>query len=296
VLCHSGYFGQKTWRQFVTNRIARLYPLHLVTALVVLAMHPWLPRGGDQPMILLEQATLTHSLGIPPTIVSLNVASWSISVEIWLALLFFVILPRRTVWPLLVLAVLAAAMHPPGDGHVERVWITSAGVWRGLAGFSLGALAYQLHELPRRRRFRPWEAHAIAGLLLACMLVGPGAWWRTALFHTLSFAALVALADTPHTLFSRRVPQWLGDISYSVYLWHVPVYYLSMLVLGAAIKGSAAKLVMVAAVLVIAHFSRRWLELPAQGALRRWLGSALAPAPMESRAVADHVVPQRADE
>jgi hypothetical protein len=69
-----------------------------------------------------------------------------------------------------------------------------------------------------------------------------------------------------------------------------------MLLLGAAIKGTVAKLVMVAAVLVIADSSRRWLELPAQKALRRWIGSALAFAPMVPPAVAEHVVPQRADE
>jgi peptidoglycan/LPS O-acetylase OafA/YrhL len=69
----------------------------------------------------------------------------------------------------------------------------------------------------------------------------------------------------PAVLFRLRTVQWLGDVSYSLYLWHWPLLVVMPFVLGRT-TGEAtplwAKGVVLATALVLAHFSRRLIELP----------------------------------
>ena len=69
----------------------------------------------------------------------------------------------------------------------------------------------------------------------------------------------------PAFLYRLRPVQWLGDVSYSLYLWHWPLLIVMPFVIGLA-SGVAtplwAKGVVLAIALVLAHFSRRLVELP----------------------------------
>lgn len=69
----------------------------------------------------------------------------------------------------------------------------------------------------------------------------------------------------PAFLYRLRSVQWLGDVSYSLYLWHWPLLIVMPFVIGLA-GGVAtplwAKGVVLAIALVLAHFSRRLIELP----------------------------------
>ena len=71
------YFGRKSWPEFLRGRVARLYPLHALTALFVLATQVASGQLIPGAAALLEQATLTHSLGLSPRVHSLNAPSWS---------------------------------------------------------------------------------------------------------------------------------------------------------------------------------------------------------------------------
>src|SRR5262249_48301756 len=89
------------------------------------------------------------------------------------------------------------------------------------------------------------------------------------------------------SLLSRRVPQWLGDISYSVYLIHVPIgatlWFLWAHVeqrLGFA--PPVARIIwlslMFSVVLAVSTLTYQYVELPARRAVLRWWGRRKPPA------------------
>ncbi|WP_187289930.1 acyltransferase family protein, partial [Microbacterium sp. B24] len=68
-------------------------------------------------------------------------------------------------------------------------------------------------------------------------------------------------------LFGLRPVQWVGDASYSLYLWHWPLIVVAPFVLSREMTGPVRVGVLILA-LVLAGLTRRWLERPAQSA--RW--------------------------
>ncbi|WP_078962709.1 acyltransferase [Streptomyces sp. TP-A0875] len=185
------------------------------------------------------------------------------------------------------------------------------------AALLLGAVAA---TEPVRRRARRVPGRVADGVC-AALLLGLGVSWaltkgeeapslfQGGLFvHSLAATALIVLlAQAPPgrvaALAGNRVPVWLGEVSYSLYLWHWPVYLLllpRLTVLGE--WGGAA--VAIAVSLVLAEASRRFVEAPvrfrsgwargrrgpvavaalAVGAITLW---ALLPEPVPGEATVD---------
>lgn len=103
--------------------------------------------------------------------------------------------------------------------------------------------------------------------------------WRAVL--PVAGTVLILLAARQHSLWtSTRLAQWLGDCSYSLYLWHWPLVvllsYLQWQNNSLAIAGGVALTV------VLGWLSYRWIETPARTTLTRlprWTGmGALASA------------------
>jgi len=274
VLCHSSYFGRRTVGEFTVARLARLYPLHCLTAAAVLAMGP--ARGiHATPAEVLQHLTLTHNVGLPPNHLSLDMPAWSISVEFWIGLLFCALMTsraRRWPWLLLTAIALPIAVSELTRSDAQNVLrVVNIGLLRAVAAFSVGILAYLASERCADRVSIPRAVPYALGAALAVMLTLP--WWSAAatlMFYAIVFLLLVALTSSNDdaTILCARPFVWLGTVSYSVYLLHMPIYYALELAVGERLLARGGKFVVVAIVLAASAQSHRWIEVPFQRAIR----------------------------
>jgi peptidoglycan/LPS O-acetylase OafA/YrhL len=231
-------------RHFFVARFARTYPLHLFTLLLLVLIVRCLTNWGnppiplEQPRDILPNVFLLQSFGVCH-IYNWNIPSWSISAE-WGAYLLFPLLAlwinrsRTAASVLLSLFVLAAygcimyvlpRVNPlsPSTPVPHNLNTTfDYGYLRGIAGFVIGMLIYQLyHREAVRTVFGSDRATAVIALLV---IAGLHFAINDALV-VLLFAALVynfAVNDTAlHRACNNRVLQYLGDISYSIYLMQI---------------------------------------------------------------------------
>ena len=146
----------------------------------------------------------------------------------------------------------------------------------------VGAEPGTLRSFPRLRAAGAWAGLA---MIVAAVLTFDGATpfpGYTALLPTVG-ALLVILADAdrlrggPGAALRWRPVQWLGDTSYSVYLWHWPLVVIAPFALGRDV-GPVGMLGILATTLVLAWFSQRHVEdrLRFHPLLTRRLGATFA--------------------
>jgi peptidoglycan/LPS O-acetylase OafA/YrhL len=224
--------------QFFIARFSRLYPLHILTLLIVAALQFYRSSNGLGPFVygandlhhfLLNVAFLQQ--GIVSTEYSFNGPSWSLTVEELSYLMFFVSLyffAGRHRLAFLVLLVLGVVINLAAwDTHVFNLNIS-----RGLVGFFTGCMAYQLHRLVAAR-----DRSKLLGMVAAPVMIVLIAYFSTAGYprsgglsllvnSLLIFPAIVlTVLNVPilARLFSLRPIAYLGEISYSIYMIHFPV-------------------------------------------------------------------------
>ena len=277
------------WSFFVF-RFSRLYPLHLATLIAVailqslfFRMHGYffVYQNNDVRQFLL-QLLMASKWGFESGD-SFNGPIWSISVEVLVYVVFFLMLRFVTRSPLLNVVVVVACLNFSGQ------------IFSCLAFFYAGGLA----AIARR---------AIVAAASRGAIERTG--WFVATVVPVSIAALglqshlipwlFLLAYTPVLLFclsgeimlaapAQRLVEAAGNMTYSSYLLHFPIQLL--MALGFAIAGRALPFhdcaffaVFVGATLLASYFAYRWFEAPAQSLLRKWLlpGAAL---PRRTKAV-----------
>ena len=230
------YLGRGvTTREFVVNRFARLYPLHLLTLLVVLVLqtialrqrgHTLFYDNYDWPHFALQLGFASDWLNWSGH--SFNGPIWSVSVEVLIYAVFWVLRPvlERVGWPGLVAIILLCLL-----GNVLGAWtrVPMCGFYF-FQGVALARMHKQFGE-----RVKPRLIAIVVLLALgAAGLVWDGAMPREALgIPGLAAAAVLFLAGAERAAppLLRRAGQWLGDNTYGLYLWHVPVQMAVLLLL-----------------------------------------------------------------
>jgi peptidoglycan/LPS O-acetylase OafA/YrhL len=276
------------YRLFLWKRLARLYPLHLLTLGVGVLGGMVVGTGALQPgtnpevfsaKAILANLTLTHSMGVT-SYGSFNIPSWSISAEMFVYALFPLMAFLATrLHPLATVALILAYVAVTVAGREAlglRDWTLAwydGGALRAVPTFFAGVLIAHV-VTTRWRSFAPSIHWAHAFFLLA--FVPMHMEWRDELaLVCFALVVLFAAAAEQNGATSRlQDPRWvhLGDASYSLYMWHMPLkvgvfaVIAKLFGMGLVPMWGAALLSYVLS-LIVALFCYRWFEMP----VRRWM-------------------------
>lgn len=273
VFAHVYLPRRATAMEFVVARVARLYPLHLVT-LVLVAIVQWLSSevnghwiiygNNDLKHFLLQLSFASNSIWVSEGL-SFNGPIWSVSLELASYALFFLLLPviRKLGVIFLLPMVLAFGGCVLLDVQLKPF---TQGVFVCALYFFVGNLVYLLYrDAPRFR------APVLIALCVATLIV----MWAGSddEIVTLSWCATVvyAMASINHVVPENVVARFLSDTSYSVYLVHVPLQMLVLLFADTYCAGSrtfadsAITLpVYVLLSVFLAYLAHRYVEKPSR--------------------------------
>ncbi|MFB6609581.1 acyltransferase family protein [Agromyces sp. NPDC056379] len=293
--------GIDVWK-FWARRVRRLLPMAFVvlavTVVLVLTLVPGAQRTDNLMQIvasafyfenwLLASNSVDYLASTnPPTLVQ---HYWSLSVEEQ----FYI------VWPLVLLGVAWVA----GRGRQLRtkrvvvigvviiaaasfaysMWVTSASpswaffvtparVWE----FAAGALIAVLGLRVRAARWSDGLRIAVSWIGLAAIIVSCFAYNAATPFP--GAAALLPVVGTALVIVAGQVDrvgsttwiasapaiQWVGDVSYSLYLWHWPLLLVLPALVGDRSGDSVVLVVLLAVVVLLSALSKRFIEDPMRG-------------------------------
>lgn len=260
--------------RFWTARIARLWPLHLLTLGVVAGLQAlYFTLHGQHFVYSPNDAYhfalnifLAHFWGFERGM-TFNGPSWSLSVEIVAYAAFWALLPALRSGRLLVagaVAFLAALLAPQFAGL--KLFACIAYFFAGV-GMYFGLLRYGL-------KAGSLAVGGLSGLALAMRFdtvtgfdFPQGALWVLSLF------AVALAGEATEGSDGLTIGKRLGDASYGTYLWHFPIQLALVMMLdllpgGRTLSQNWAVLAVYIALAVGAGFaSHRWFEKPAQKAI-----------------------------
>lgn len=285
VICRA-YGGQLTssaqLRTFAIRRIGRLWPAHIATSVLAIAIAYRVPSIGE----VLALATMSQGLNLFPEGVG-DLVSWSISDEMFVYLAFgalcFLLQGKARIAGFAALALIGYGLAIWITLGIDRCQLTGKclgmtfnfGWTRCLAGFFMGALICEFRD--RVAALAGGHITQLTASLASLSMVMfandvPG----SALFAPLVFAMLIGslLADRGPiaSLLQTRPAQYLGKVSYSLYLGH-GVWFLQMLgvTTGTDLKD---RLVPYALFLFwafgIAHLLHKYVEVPFRNRFNAW--------------------------
>ena len=302
------------WKQFMWLRFSRIYPLFFTTLLVLVLWESFKSSheigfyGGalfdkwgmsgipafEGPFNRIETllANLLMLQGLVVKDLSWNISSWSLSVE-WLSYMVFPflvpLLSRKNIShfiPFIFVIGLLYINHSKGSLDVTGGLLAFI---RAITSFTLGAWMHTVSLSTKQRRLLNND-FALCAIFAVCigLLHIPKISYHNVIVVS-SFAALVFISaqqserNTPiFKLLDNRLTRFLGDISYSLYLWHAVLLLAGIEVAhllfpepltiwqnqtswGTACIGA---IIFISIAIGISTLSYYWIEKPAMKALR----------------------------
>jgi peptidoglycan/LPS O-acetylase OafA/YrhL len=269
--------------QFYRKRLARIYPLHVLTLLMMAGLY--IANGNqilsnDSIRSLTANIFLIHAWG-QSYMPDFNYPSWSISVE-WLAYLSFPLaLTLNRVLRNYQISLIASALvsgfalvgvstrYREGSFDLTYDW----GWARCLLEFWIGMSIYHLHENYSKLRAinKGWLPSMIL-LGLLCLLMTPNlpdGW--IVLICSLTILSIAVGSPVWRLLLGNPISHFLGEISYSIYMLHIFIGTVSLkLWVGmygpnqSTIQGFLAFVIVLSILIALSTVSFRYFETPSR--------------------------------
>lgn len=242
---------------FLKKRFIRLYPLLFYSVIIYIPLKAYGIFVGFefndgvytvQNLIFetLDSLTFMNSTPILGSNEGMNPVSWSISAEmisyIYFGLIVLLFMKRHMI--AIVLATIVTFIFFLQYGHLEVAG--SLGFLRGILGFSLGVIINGLYQRVSYQ-FNKWEIPYLATLIMLFYLVDLEIKQELILVFPFCFGLGVLIFSRSDGLISKflriRAVQFLGKISYSIYLNHFLVLWVMYFFFWKVLKLEVSELV-----------------------------------------------------
>jgi peptidoglycan/LPS O-acetylase OafA/YrhL len=280
--------------RFYLRRARRLLPSAVIVLAFCVVMTAWLRTPREQRRFLgeiiasaLYSQNWVQLFGDGATTPMQHF--WSLSVEeqfylVWPALVLLAVgLAGRFGWDqtrvmvlvlgLVTLLSLGYCVWQTGQDHAAAYYSTFARGWEFGAG-GLLALAPQAERMlrPQLRAALSWTG--LAAILVSVLIVAdqhtfPGIVAAVPVVGTamVIWAGLSGTAWGPDRILEFGPVQWLGGVSYALYLWHWPVLAFAPFATGVPSQ-SWFMVILLAAAVTLAWATTHWIERPIRAAAR----------------------------
>ena len=268
--------------KFMKHRIARLYPLHLATFLIMLAFsaaafrlhlpirHPEMfdYRGILPNLFLLQSFPVPYGS-------TFNFPAWSISAE----MVCYTLLPvafffcRRLPWLPILLALLGIVILTAHSGLTWTEWAAQYSFLRALPAFLFGIALGRYSSLLKRIPVPHLLLPVSAVLFLASGFLGLSRIFSLLFVYAIVTSAYAADVQKRPSRFIIAVAP-LGLLTYSIYMLHIvyqniAIRFLQVFFHLSRPANNVAVVLSFLPLLVLAYLSYKYFEIPA----RRWISS-----------------------
>lgn len=241
--CSKGVLG------YIWNRFSRLYPIYFIALIIYIMVLEYqaTPSGflinglKDIPGFWKQLLMLTP-FGNPPAFF-VNIPAWYVCVLFYVSIVMYALLkyvPKRIIIPILtIISVLILGYYFYVAGNLDlfeeyseinignaKIVLGSDGVFRGIAEISLGVLLYVVYDKTKDKIKSSHMIiyHVVEFLLFIGVITASVFMNHTRLDFAYLFVILICVyfAFLPYEskLFNNKFINYLGGLSYSIYLNH----------------------------------------------------------------------------